>query len=83
MQCRIVRDEEVIYEDEVNTSQLNRKFEELTEYLCRDNPIPIGTVVSTGTGIIVPNDMPLVPGDIVEISIEEIGTLSNTVKQLG
>ncbi|MBC8229732.1 2-keto-3-deoxy-D-arabinonate dehydratase, partial [bacterium] len=42
-----------------------------------------GTVVSTGTGIIVPNDMLLAPGDIVEISIEEIGTLSNTVKQLG
>ena len=68
MQCRIIRDEEVIYEGEVNTSQLNRKFEELTEYLCRDNPIPIGTVVSTGTGIVVPNDMPLMDRDIVEIT---------------
>jgi len=83
MQCRIIRAEDVIYEGEINTSQLNRKFEELTEHLYRDNPIPIGTVVSTGTGIIVPNDMPLEEGDMVEISIEEIGTLSNPVKQLG
>ena len=82
IQSRIIRNEEVIYEGEINTSQLNRKFEELTEYLCRDNPIPIGTVVSTGTGIIVPNGMSLAHGDIVEISIEEIGVLSNPVKKL-
>jgi len=82
IECNIIRDKKVIYEGKVNTSRLNRKFEDLTEFLCRDNPIPIGTVVSTGTGIIVPNDVPLAPGDIVEITIEEIGTLSNSVKQL-
>ncbi len=82
IECKITRDEKVVYEGKINTSQLNRKFEELTEFLCRDNPIPIGTVVSTGTGIIVPNDMPLAPGDVVDITIDEIGTLSNPVKQL-
>ena len=48
----------------------------------RDNPIPFGTVVSTGTGIIVPNDLPLAPDDIVQITVEGFGTLSNRVKQL-
>ena len=48
----------------------------------RDNPIPLGTVVSTGTGIIVPNDLPLAAGDSVEIKIDGFGTLSNPVKQL-
>lgn len=82
MKCTILRDEKEIFEGEVNTSQINWKFEQLTEFLMRDNPIPYGTVVSTGTGIIVPNDLPLAPNDIVMIEIEGFGTLSNPVKQL-
>lgn len=82
MKCTILRNEKEIYVDEVNTSQINWKFEQLTEFLMRDNPIPFGTVVSTGTGIIVPNDLPLAPNDIVQIEVEGFGTLSNPVKQL-
>ena len=82
MQCTVHRGEEIIYHGEVNTSQINWKFEKLTEFLMRDNPIPLGTVVSTGTGIIVPNDLPLAAGDIVDIKIDGFGTLSNPVKQL-
>ena len=82
MQCTVLRDTDIIYQGEVNTSQINWKFEQLTEFLMRDNPIPLGTVVSTGTGIIVPNDLPLAAGDIVQIEIEGFGTLSNPVKQL-
>ena len=82
IKCTVIRNDEPIYEGEVNTSQINWKFEALTEFLCRDNPIPIGTVVSTGTGIIVPNDLPLAPGDVVQIEINELGKLSNPVKQL-
>jgi 2-dehydro-3-deoxy-D-arabinonate dehydratase len=82
MKCTILRDEKEIYVGEVNTSQINWKFEQLTEFLMQDNPIPFGTVVSTGTGIIVPNDLPLAPNDIVQIEVEGFGTLSNPVKQL-
>lgn len=82
MRCTVLRDEETIYEGNVNTSQINWKFEQLTEFLMRDNPIPFGTVVSTGTGIIVPNDLPLAAGDVVEIEIEGFGILANPVKQL-
>ena len=82
MRCTVLRGEDTIYEGSVNTSQINWKFEQLTEFLMRDNPIPFGTVVSTGTGIIVPNDLPLAAGDVVQIEIEEFGTLSNPVKQL-
>lgn len=80
--CEIIRGETTIYEGHANTSQLARKFDELNEYLYRDNPIPPGTVVSTGTGIMVPNDLALMEGDIVNISSPEIGTLSNPVMQL-
>ena len=82
MRCTVLRGEETLYEGGVNTSQINWKFEQLTEFLMRDNPIPFGTVVSTGTGIIVPNDLPLAAGDVVEIEIDGFGTLSNPVKQL-
>ena len=82
MRCTVLRGEDVIYDGGVNTSQINWKFEQLTEFLMRDNPIPFGTVVSTGTGIIVPNDLPLAAGDVVQIEIDGFGTLSNPVKQL-
>lgn len=82
IKCVVLRDDSPIYEGEVNTENINWKFEELTEFLRRDNPVPLGTVVSTGTGIIVPNDLPLAHGDVVQIEVEGIGTLSNPVKQL-
>lgn len=79
--CRIKRGE-TIYEGSVHSSEIKRTFEELTEYLTRDNPIPVGTVVTTGTGIMVPNEYALRDGDVVEIEIENIGKLVNRVKQL-
>lgn len=75
--CRIMRGGEVIYEDSTNSGRIGRTFEELNACLYRDNPIPAGTVVSTGTGIMVPNEYNLREGDIVEIEIEGIGVLSN------
>lgn len=80
--CSIIREGNVIFEEATNSSKIKRRFEELTEFLCRDNPIPIGTVVSTGTGIMVPNEFALKNRDIVKIEIEGIGILSNPVRQL-
>ena len=82
IKCRVIRDDKLIFRGEVNTSQINWKFEQLTECLIRHNPVPIGTVVSTGTGIITPADLPLIAGDIVQIEINGFGTLSNPVIQL-
>ena len=48
----------------------------------RHNPVPVGTVVSTGTGIITPSDLPLADGDLVQIEIAGFGILSNPVAQL-
>ena len=78
MSCTIEREGKTIFEGTVNTSQLNRKFETLTEYLLRANPVPGGSVLLTGTGIIVTEESALAPGDVCTISIPEIGTLRNT-----
>lgn len=80
--CRIIRGGEEIFSESTNSGRIGRTFEELNEYLYRDNPIPMGTVVSTGTGIMVPNELALEDGDVVEIEIEGIGILSNPAKQL-
>jgi len=79
---RLVRSGEVIYSEATNSGRIGRRFEELNEYLYRDNPIPPGTVVSTGTGIMVPNEFALRDGDVVEIEIEGIGVLSNPAVRL-
>ena len=80
--CRIIRGGETIHAEVTNSGRIGRTFEELNEYLHRDNPIPPGTVVSTGTGIMVPNEFSLRDGDVVEIEIEGIGTLTNTAARL-
>ena len=49
------------------------------EYLTRSNSVPAGTVLLTGTGIIAPREAALAPGDIVTISVPEIGELVNPV----
>jgi len=80
--CQILRNDEILFEGLANTSQLARSFDELNDYLYRDNLIPEGTVVSTGTGIIVPNGLGLEQDDVVVISSPGIGVLSNPVQQL-
>jgi 2-dehydro-3-deoxy-D-arabinonate dehydratase len=75
--CTIVRDGKELFSGSTSTARLHRKFEELLEYLLRANPVPAGSVLLTGTGIIVTQEAALRPGDIVTIRIPEIGELSN------
>jgi 2-dehydro-3-deoxy-D-arabinonate dehydratase len=77
MTCTVERGGTKLFEGSVNTSKLTRKIETLTEYLLRSNPVPGGSVLLTGTGIIVPEEAALAPGDVVTISAGGIGTLSN------
>ncbi len=78
MTCTIERDGNTTFSGSVSTQALNRKFEELTEYLLRANPVPAGSVLLTGTGIIVTEESALAAGDTVTIQIPQIGTLRNT-----
>jgi 2-dehydro-3-deoxy-D-arabinonate dehydratase len=79
VRCTIQRGGKLIFDGTANTSQLHRKLETLVEYLYRSNPVPSGSVLCTGTGIIVKEDAALQPGDICSVSIEGIGELSNPV----
>jgi 2-dehydro-3-deoxy-D-arabinonate dehydratase len=64
----------------IDTSQIKRKLGELLEYLGRGNDFPEGVVLLTGTGIVPPGDFTLQSGDEIEIAIDGIGSLVNTVK---
>ena len=78
MTCEILRGEEVRFSGSTSTAKLHRKIEDIVEYLMRSNPVPAGSVLCTGTGIIVTEDVALAPGDVVRIRVPEIGELANT-----
>lgn len=75
----IVRAGEEVFSGEVTLSQMKRKPDELLRYLFLEMAFPHGAYLMTGTGIIPPSDFTLQQGDIIHISIEPIGTLTNTV----
>jgi 2-dehydro-3-deoxy-D-arabinonate dehydratase len=77
---RITRGRDVAFQGETTLAQMRRKPQELVDYLYRETSYPAGCVLLTGTGIIPPDAFTLQSGDLVEITIEPIGTLVNAVE---
>ena len=75
----ILRAGEQVFSGATALSQMKRGFEELAEYLFRDNTFPQGCFLLTGTGIVPPNEFTLHSGDEIQIEIAGIGTLINLV----
>ena len=80
--CQIFRDGDRVFAGETSTSQMVRNCKELAGFLTRHNPVPDGTVVLTGTGIVPHQEFSLQAGDLVRIEIERIGVLENPVVQV-
>ena len=68
-----------LYAGETSTARMRRSFQELVAWLLRDNPVPPGSVLLTGTGLVPPDGFTLEPGHVVEITVSQIGTLRNPV----
>lgn len=77
--AKITRGENLVWQAKTSLASLNRKFEELVEYLFRCQSFPNGVILSTGTGIVPPMDISLMKDDVVTIEVAEIGTLENKV----
>jgi 2-dehydro-3-deoxy-D-arabinonate dehydratase len=75
----IRRQGQVAFEGETSAGRMARTFDDLIEYLGRDNSFPHGAFLLTGTGVVPADDFTLLPGDIVTISIAGIGELTNPV----
>ena len=69
-----------VHEDATSTAAMHRSFEELASWCVRENPVPAGSVLLTGTGVVPPDDVALAPGYRVEVEVEGIGVLSNPVR---
>jgi 2-dehydro-3-deoxy-D-arabinonate dehydratase len=77
---RIERSSKAAFEGEIHTRKIHRGLAELVSYLGRSHDYPEGVVLLTGTGIVPPNDFTLAAGDTVQITIDAVGTLINTVQ---
>ena len=77
--AKIERAGSIVWQAQTSLKSLNRSFDDLTEYLFRCQYFPVGVILSTGTGIVPPLDISLVAGDLVTITVDQIGTLVNKV----
>jgi 2-dehydro-3-deoxy-D-arabinonate dehydratase len=68
-----------LFAGETSTGRMKRSLGELADWAMRDNPIPPGSVLLTGTGLVPPDEYTLLPGHVVEIAVEGIGVLTNLV----
>ncbi len=80
IQLVIERGGETLFRGETSTARMRRNVKELVDWLFRSNDFPNGVYLLTGTGIIPPDEFSLQADDIVHITIEGIGTLTNLVK---
>ena len=75
----IERNGQVYWQGETSTSELKRRFEELVSYLFLENDFPDGVMLCTGTALVPERPFTLQPGDIVQITIDQLGILRNPV----
>jgi len=76
----INRDSKRVFEGSIAISQIKRTLQELVSFVYRECSFPYGCLIMTGTGIVPGSDFTLKSKDEIDISIDNIGTLSNTVQ---
>jgi 2-dehydro-3-deoxy-D-arabinonate dehydratase len=72
-------DDRELFAAATSTARMRRSLRELAAWATRDNPIPAGSVLLTGTGLVPPDTYTLEPGHTVSVEIPGIGELVNTV----
>ncbi len=75
----IQRDGTELFNDTIQLNRMKRELPELAEYLFREMDFTVGCYLMTGTGMVPGHEFTLHVGDVVRITIEGIGTLTNTV----
>ena len=79
----IHRGNQAVFTGESNLDQMKRGFEELIDWLTKENDLVTGAFLLTGTGIVPPDDFTLENGDSVSIEITGIGVLTNPIVKDG
>ncbi|MEO1999304.1 MAG: fumarylacetoacetate hydrolase family protein, partial [Planctomycetaceae bacterium] len=77
----ITRAEREVFRGTTDIGQMARTFDDLIGWLGKENTLPDGAFLLTGTGIVPPDEFSLADGDRVTIEITGIGQLTNPVVQ--
>ena len=77
--CKIIRNEKTIFNATSSVKSMNKSIPNLIKWLKQSNTLPIKSAFLTGTGIVPPPEFTLLENDQISISINEIGTLNNSV----
>jgi 2-dehydro-3-deoxy-D-arabinonate dehydratase len=75
----IERNGQVYWKGKTSTRELKRRFDELVTYLFLENDFPDGVFLCTGTALVPEKQFTLEPGDVVQIDVDQLGTLRNPV----
>jgi 2-dehydro-3-deoxy-D-arabinonate dehydratase len=79
IEVRVTRGGTTVFEGTTSTARMHRTLPELVAYLVAAQDFPAGAVLATGTGIVPELDFTLTEGDVVGITVEQVGSLSNPV----
>ena len=77
--AEIKRGSAIVWQADTALSGLNRTLPDLVDYLFRCQTFPDGVILSTGTGIIPPLEFITKEGDVISITVNGLGVLSNPV----
>jgi 2-dehydro-3-deoxy-D-arabinonate dehydratase len=83
IRLEIYRGEVSIFDGRTSTSEMRRHVDDLRRWLFLANDFPLGAFLLTGTGIVPPAEVTLSPGDVTRISVDGLGSLTNTVEEVG
>ena len=79
IRMEIMREGKIAYAGDTTLAELKRDPKQLVEYLFHSNNFPHGVFLMTGTGIVPGDAFTLSSGDVIRISIDQIGSLENYV----
>jgi 2-dehydro-3-deoxy-D-arabinonate dehydratase len=79
IRMRIQRDGRLHWQGQTSMREFARRLEDLVSYLFREDDFPDGVILSTGTALVPDSPFTLEAGDVVEIDIDQLGTLRNPV----
>ena len=65
IRLRIEREGEPVFEGATSLKRMARRFDDLIDWLGRDNQFPNGVILLTGTGIVPPDEFSLRDADVV------------------
>jgi 2-dehydro-3-deoxy-D-arabinonate dehydratase len=83
VKLEIERNGATAFTGETNLGQMKREFDELIDWLTRENDLVTGAFLLTGTGVVPPDNFTLIDGDVSKIEISGIGLLSNPIVKAG